>query len=148
MSKLCGIFSYKGANPTRSAPTPPSLHLTASLKGSSTNAISLGVRASPEKRGVHVVVVQSSSHDSLDCSTPGLPVPHHLPKFAQSMSTALVTASRHLLLWCPLLLPSIFPSIRDFSNESALWIRWPKYWSHLMRTADSLDWVNQPPKNS
>ena len=38
-------------------------------------------------------------------------------------------ASNHLILFCPLLLPSIFPSIRVFSNESALWIRWPKYWS-------------------
>ena len=38
--------------------------------------------------------------------------------------------SNHLILCCPLLLlPSIFPSIRDFSNESALCIRWPKYWS-------------------
>ena len=36
----------------------------------------------------------------------------------------------HLILYCPLLLlPSIFPSIRDFSNESALCMRWPKYWS-------------------
>ena len=37
--------------------------------------------------------------------------------------------SNHLTLCCPLLLPSIFPSIRVFSNESALCIRWPKYWS-------------------
>ena len=37
--------------------------------------------------------------------------------------------SNHLILCCPLLLPSIFPSIRVFSNESALLIRWPKYWS-------------------
>ena len=38
--------------------------------------------------------------------------------------------SNHLILYCPLLLlPSIFPSIRVFSNESALLIRWPKYWS-------------------
>ena len=40
-----------------------------------------------------------------------------------------VMSSNHLNLCCPLLLPSIFPSIRIFSNESALWIRWPKYWS-------------------
>ena len=37
--------------------------------------------------------------------------------------------SNHLILCCPLVLPAIFPSIRVFSNESALRIRWPKYWS-------------------
>ena len=46
------------------------------------------------------------------------------------MSIVSVMASNHLILCCPiLLLPSIFPSIRVFSNESALCIRWPKYWS-------------------
>ena len=46
------------------------------------------------------------------------------------MSIELVMPSNHLILCCPLLLPpSIFPSIRVFSNESALCIRWPKYWS-------------------
>ena len=46
------------------------------------------------------------------------------------MSTALVMLSIHLILWCPLLLlPSIFPRSRDFSSESAVHIRWPKYWS-------------------
>ena len=46
------------------------------------------------------------------------------------MSIELVIPSNHLILCCPLLLlPSIFPSIRVFSNESALRIRWPKYWS-------------------
>ena len=50
-----------------------------------------------------------------------------LPKF---MSIALEMPSNRLILWRPLLvLPSIFPSIRDFSNESAIHIRWPKYWS-------------------
>ena len=50
-----------------------------------------------------------------------------LPKL---MSTELVIPSSHLTLCCPLLLlPSIFPSIKVFSNESALCIRWPKYWS-------------------
>ena len=45
------------------------------------------------------------------------------------VSTELVMPSNHLILWCPLLpLPSIFPSIRVFSNESALHIRWPKCW--------------------
>ena len=46
------------------------------------------------------------------------------------MSIGSVMPSNHLTLYCPLLLlPSIFPSIRVFSNESALHIRWPKYWS-------------------
>ena len=50
-----------------------------------------------------------------------------LPK---SMSTELVIPSNHLILCCPLLLlPSIFPSIKVFSKESALRIRWSKYWS-------------------
>ena len=45
------------------------------------------------------------------------------------MSIELVMPSNHLILCCTLLLPSIFPSIRVFSNESVLCIRWPKYWS-------------------
>ena len=46
------------------------------------------------------------------------------------MSIESVMPSNHLVLCCPLLLlPSIFPSMRVFSNESALHIRWPKYWS-------------------
>ena len=46
------------------------------------------------------------------------------------MSIELVMLSNHLILWCPhLLLPSVFPSIRIFSNESVLHIRWPKYWN-------------------
>ena len=46
--------------------------------------------------------------------------------------------SNNLILWCPLfLLPSIFPSIRVFSNESALLIRWPKYWSFSFRISTS-----------
>ena len=50
----------------------------------------------------------------------------HLPKF---MTIELVMPSNHLILCCRLLLlPSIFPSTRGFSNESALCIRWPKYW--------------------
>ena len=47
----------------------------------------------------------------------------------QLISSELVMPSNHLILCHPLLLPSIFPSIRVFSNESALCIRWPKYWS-------------------
>ena len=45
--------------------------------------------------------------------------------------------SNHLILWCPLLLPSIFPSIRVFSNESAFRCRWPKYWSFSFNISPS-----------
>ena len=66
----------------------------------------------------------------MECSTPGLPVPPtsgSLPKF---MSIASVMPSSHLILCHPsLLLPSIFPSIKDFSKESSVCIRWAKYWS-------------------
>ena len=66
----------------------------------------------------------------MDCSTPGLPVHHQFPEFTQIMSIRFFDATHHLILCLPLLLPpSIFPSIRVFSNESVLHIRWPKYWS-------------------
>ena len=45
------------------------------------------------------------------------------------MSVKSVMPSNHLILGCPLLPPLMFPSIKDFSNESVLCIRWPKYWS-------------------
>ena len=63
---------------------------------------------------------------SVDCSTPGFSVHHQL----KLMFSESVMPSNHLILCRPLLLlPSIFPKIRVFSNESALCIRWPKYWS-------------------
>ena len=68
--------------------------------------------------------------NSIDRSTAGLSVHHQLPELAQLISTELVMPSNHLILCHPLLLlPSIFTSIRVFSNESVLRIRWPKYWS-------------------
>ena len=67
--------------------------------------------------------------DPMNCSTPGLPVHHQLLEF-KLMSIESVMPSSHLILCCPLLLlPPIPPSIRVFSNESTLCIRWPKYWS-------------------
>ena len=80
-----------------------------------------------------VVVVQLPSHVWL-FSTPwieacqaSLFLTWNLPKIT---SIASVMPSSHLILWCPLLLlPSIFPSIRDFSNELSVHIGWPKYWS-------------------
>ena len=58
----------------------------------------------------------------------------------KSMSIESVMPSSHLSLCCPLLLlPSIFPSIRVFSNESALLIRWPKYWSFSFNISPSIE---------
>ena len=64
-------------------------------------------------------------------TAPGFPVHHQLPEFTQTHLHWVGDAfqSNHLILCCPLLPPSIFPSIRVFSNESVLHIRWPKYWS-------------------
>ena len=68
--------------------------------------------------------------DPMDCSTPGLPVHHQLLSIIKLMSITSVMPSNHLTLRRPLLLPpSIFPSIRVFSNESVLHIKWPKYWT-------------------
>ena len=68
--------------------------------------------------------------DPMDCSTPGLPDHHQLPKLIQTRGYRVDDAINYVILCRPLLLlPSIFPSIRVFSNESVLSIRWPKYWS-------------------
>ena len=53
------------------------------------------------------------------------------------MSVELVMPSNHPVLCCPLLLPSIFPSIRVFYNDLSLWIRWPKYWSFSFSISSS-----------
>ena len=66
----------------------------------------------------------------MDCSILGLPAHRQLQKLLKLTSIKSVMPSNHLILCHPLfLLPSIFPRIRDFSNESVLRIRWPKYWS-------------------
>ena len=65
----------------------------------------------------------------MDCRTPGFPVHHQLPELTQTHVIQSVMPSNHLILCCPLLPPSVFPSIRTFSNESVLHIRWSKYWS-------------------
>ena len=65
----------------------------------------------------------------MDCSMPGFPVHHQPTPTACSHSSPPSRWSNHLTLCHPLLLPSIFPSTRIFSNESVLHIRWPKYWS-------------------
>ena len=79
--------------------------------------------------------------NSMDCSLPGFPVPHHLPEFAQFVFIALVIPSSHLILWCLLLLlPSIFLRISDFSIESSVCNRWPKYWSFSFSISPSSEY--------
>ena len=75
----------------------------------------------------------------MDCSTPGFPVLHFLPEFAQiHVRLELVMLCNYLILYCPFLLfLSILPSIRVFSSESTLRMRWPKYWSFSFSTIPS-----------
>ena len=92
--------------------------------------------------------------DPMNRSTPGLPVHHQLLDAPKPMSIEVVMPFNHLIL-CHLLLflPSIFPSIRVFSNESALHIRWPKYWSFSFNSSPSnehsglisfrMDWLDR-----
>ena len=60
--------------------------------------------------------------------------------FFKFMSIESVMLSNHLTLWRPLLMPSIFPSIRVFSNELALHIRWPKDWSFSFTISPSIEY--------
>ena len=91
--------------------------------------------------------------DPMNRSMPGLPVHHQLLEFTQTHVIESVMPSNHLILCHPLLLlPSIFPSIRVFSNESALRITWTKYWSfnfnispsseHLGLISFRMDWLD------
>ena len=93
--------------------------------------------------------------DPLYCSMPDLPVHHQHPEFTQThvQRRESVMPSSHLILCCPLLLlPPIPRSIRVFSNESTLRMRWPKYWSfsfsispsneHPGLISFSMDWLD------
>ena len=65
----------------------------------------------------------------MDCSTPAFPVLHHFPEACSNSCPSCQWCHPAISSCCPLLLPSISPSIRAFSNESTLHMRWPKYWS-------------------
>ena len=79
--------------------------------------------------------------DPMECSTPGFSVHHQLLEL-KLMSIETVMPSNHLTLCCPLLLlPSIFPSIRVFSDESVLCMRWPKYWSFSFSISPSNEYA-------
>ena len=85
--------------------------------------------------------------DPMNRSTPGLPVHHQLLEFTQTHIHRVGEPSSHLILCCPLLLLSpIPPSIRVFSNESTLRMRWPKYWSFsfsIIPSKDTIYYINK-----
>ena len=82
-----------------------------------------------------------SNSDCIDCSTPvSLSITNSL-SLLKLMSIESVMPSNYLIVFCPLLLlSSIFPSIRVFSNESVLLIRWPKYWSFSFNISPSSEY--------
>ena len=98
-----------------------------------------GARQSPDSGFVTSVSSVQFSSVTQSCltlcnpmnrSTPGLPVHHQLPESPKPLSIESVMPSSHLILCHPLhLLPPILPSIKVFSSELALRMRWPKYWS-------------------
>ena len=93
--------------------------------------------------------------DPMNRSMPGFPVHTNSWSLLKLISIESVMPSKHLILChSPLLLPSIFPSIRVFSNESSLCIRWPKNWSFSFNISPSneysglisfkMDWLDRP----
>ena len=80
----------------------------------------------------------------MDCSTSGLPVHHHLLELAPTHVHRVGNVIQPSLpLWPLLLLPSVFPSIRGFSNELVLCIRWPKYWNEYSGLISfRMDWLD------
>ena len=75
--------------------------------------------------------------DPIDCSAPDFPVLIISQSLLKLMSLESVMLSNHLIFCCPLLLPSVFPSINIFSSEQALHIKWPRYWSFSYNTSPS-----------
>ena len=75
--------------------------------------------------------------DPMDCSTPAPLSITNSRSLLKLMSIESVMPSNHLILCCPFLLPSIYPSIRVFSNGSSVCIRWPKYWSFSFNISPS-----------
>ena len=87
-----------------------------------------------------VTVVQLLNH--VDCDPMGFSTSGFLsltisPIFLKFMSIELLILSNYLIFCCSLLLPSIFPHIKVFSNESTLWNRWPNYWSFSFNISPS-----------
>ena len=83
-------------------------------------------------------LVVSDSLQPYELQHARLPCPSKSWSLLKLMSIKSVMPSKHFILWCPLLLlPSIFPGMRIFSNESIIHIRWPKYWSFSFNISPS-----------
>ena len=123
-------------------PSPNCLHLIGSKRTRvSTDAALEPPVAKKKVKSGEWSVTQSylTLWDPMNCSMPGFPVLHHLPQsLLKLMSIESMMPSNHLILSHPLLLlPFIFPSIRVFSNELGLHIRWLKYWSFSFSNSPS-----------
>ena len=105
---------------------------------------SFSFRISPSNESVQFSSVAQSCLflcNTMDCSRPGFPVHHYSQSLLKLMSIKLVMPSKHLILCHPLLLlPSVFLSIRVFSSESVICIRWPKYWSFSFSISSSSEY--------
>ena len=86
----------------------------------------------------HSVMSNSLQPNGLQPTRP--PYPSPTPGACSNSSIESVMPSNHLILCCTLLLPSIFPNIRVFSNESVIRIRWPKYWSFSFSISSSSEY--------
>ena len=118
---------WQWATPSRSLVVIPTAHASQISKNSTIKKISSSV--------------QLLSHVQLFATpwTQGFPVHRQLPEFIQLMPIESVMPSNHLILSRPLLPALMFPSIRVFSNESVLCIRWPKYWSFSFSISPVID---------
>ena len=136
------------SNVLESKPTAASLAITHSILMVAPAELYKGANDSLNNVFLQFSSVQSFRRvwlwDPMDCSTPGLPVITSSRSLLKCMSTESVMPSNHLILCHPLLLlPSIFPSIGVFSNESVLLIRWPKYWSFSFSIRPSNEYLGK-----
>ena len=128
MSVQFSSVQFSSVSPVQLFVTPWTAACQACL--SITNSQSLPKPVWPQRCYQFSSVTQSclTFCNPMDCHMPGFPVHYQLPEPTPTHVHRVSDASNHLIL-CPLLLPpSIFPSIRVFSNESVLCIRLPKYW--------------------
>ena len=121
------IYMY---SPSRSPLPPPLFYILDLFQDQFSSHLILAKRPRSNDQFSSIAQTCPTLCDPINCSTPGLPVHRQFLELTQTHIHWVGMPSSHLILCCPLLLlPSIFRSIRGFSNESVLCIGWPKYWS-------------------